>query len=134
MKIRGGFVSNSSSSSFVLICEKKILDEEWDSFHPYIKAILAHLKNKPTKPFLGKECLVHTGVYNSEDGDMEFIDNYEGNILISPDKEVVLGTEEYRELKGGYWYDAMSSTDAMRHVSTVLNEKNEGSSFYCEDY
>jgi len=55
MKIREGFVSNSSSSSFVMVVSKKKWDEEYDKLHPYIKA---HVD------FLGEHGTNKTGTFN----------------------------------------------------------------------
>jgi len=43
MKIRHGFVSNSSSSSFVVMMTKEHFDKAMDAIHPYSKACIEAL-------------------------------------------------------------------------------------------
>jgi len=58
MKIRSGFVSNSSSSSFVLVVSKEKWDEAYNKLHPYIKA---HVD------FLGRYGTKKEGTFNNTD-------------------------------------------------------------------
>ena len=43
MKIRHGFVSNSSSSSFVVMMKKEHFDKAMEAIHPYYKACIEAL-------------------------------------------------------------------------------------------
>ena len=61
MKRRIGFVSNSSSSSFVIVVTKEKWDEEFNKLHPYIKAHIDFLAShgvwKQTN-FAGKDVVM----------------------------------------------------------------------------
>jgi hypothetical protein len=43
MKIRAGFVTNSSSTSYTIIIEKEYFDEVLTKVHPYVKALFKAL-------------------------------------------------------------------------------------------
>jgi len=56
MKARRGFVSNSSSSSFVLVVERGVHEAILPGLHPYARAVVeAHAKEGAC---LGRPCLV----------------------------------------------------------------------------
>jgi len=57
MKVRSGFVSNSSSSSFVLLVEKEAYDLAVANEDPITKAILEAVMGKDT--VLGRECMTY---------------------------------------------------------------------------
>jgi len=63
MKIRTGFVSNSSSSSFVAVVPMKIHERVLERKHPYIRAVVEALGGKKT--VFGRECFV-TSTYSSQ--------------------------------------------------------------------
>ena len=71
MKTRNGFVSNSSSSSFVLIVEKNEFEKATKKLHAFysdfIKCYLGYDKDS-IKMFMGKELVFFNGVASSEDG------------------------------------------------------------------
>lgn len=66
MKTRCGFVSNSSSSSFVVVCPKDQFDRYVEKAHPFYR-MWAKSFRLPTQKFLGKECVVISGMFSSED-------------------------------------------------------------------
>jgi hypothetical protein len=68
MKTRQGFVSNSSSSSFVLITTKEMLEEAKQSLTQFGKDLVDSVIQEPSKAkIFGKNCLVFWGEYNSEE-------------------------------------------------------------------
>ena len=56
MKVRNGLVSNSSTSSFILITTKEHYEKSMKDVHPYVKAVGEALKS--VSKFLDKEILV----------------------------------------------------------------------------
>ena len=56
MKIRQGFVSNSSSSSFFVLISKEKHEQLLAQMHPYVASVLKALGAQQIK-FLGHECL-----------------------------------------------------------------------------
>ena len=55
MKTRSGFVSNSSSSSFILFASKEAFDAALADCSELEKKIAAHFIEKDTKQFLGRD-------------------------------------------------------------------------------
>ena len=66
MKIRTGFVSNSSSSSFVLIVEEEHFKDLMKEAHPYLKAMAEQLGSKTD--VLGTPSMVFGGL-TAQDGE-----------------------------------------------------------------
>ena len=46
MKIRNGFISNSSSSSFVAVITKSAFDKTLEQVHPYVKAVIEAIEKE----------------------------------------------------------------------------------------
>jgi hypothetical protein len=71
MKTRSGFVSNSSSSSFVLVVEKTAFDNALKKMHKFYKAFatqsLGYHDKDSARTFMGKKVVVLSGVNSSED-------------------------------------------------------------------
>jgi len=91
MKIRQGFVSNSSSSSFVLVAKKDEFYGVVKDMHPYIQ----HMVRQGTTHQFGEDTMIFfSGVDSSEEPPYE-IDGYLGELL-GTDLEKVVGvaTEE----------------------------------------
>jgi len=95
MKIRLGFVSNSSSSSFLAILSKEDYDKIVKSLGPVGQAVLEQT-HPQKKEFAGQECVLHyhiTGNYST----FEYMD---GNAVIDRAHELaseqnVLLSDEY---------------------------------------
>jgi hypothetical protein len=67
MKIRNGFVSNSSTSSYVIVCKKDINDKAVKKLHPYFQEWLKQRTYMEEQKFDGKDVVVVSGHYCSED-------------------------------------------------------------------
>lgn len=80
MKIRSGFVSNSSSSSFVVIAPKNIVDDLLHNMNTNCRAAVKHVKTED-KLFCGKMVSVFSGVegnYSSWEN-FEYPDKIDGD-------------------------------------------------------
>lgn len=78
MKTRKGFVSNSSSSSFVIIIEKEEYERALETVHPYIKAVVLAVGMSEDK-FAGKDVVI-IGTWSDASGSMfDYMEvDYEG--------------------------------------------------------
>jgi hypothetical protein len=70
MKIRIGFVSNSSSSSFVAIIDSKAYENAFKIAHPYTKAVITQLE--PKKATVAGNELVIISTYIGQSGETPF--------------------------------------------------------------
>jgi hypothetical protein len=61
MKIRMGFVSNSSSSSFVLMTTKENYERALKEANPFVAAVAKAMFSLSERKFLGKEIVVTDG-------------------------------------------------------------------------
>jgi len=76
MKIRRGFVSNSSSSSYVIVVKETDHDEILDNLHPYYRAWFDETVSPHIQKFLGKDVVVISTYISTED---EYPINYDGD-------------------------------------------------------
>lgn len=76
MKTRNGFVSNSSSSSFIIVCTLDDHKKALENLHPYYRAWVEQLAGYEESVFLGREIVIVTAM---EDGDSYSV-TYDGEI------------------------------------------------------
>jgi hypothetical protein len=103
MKIRSGFVSNSSSSSFLAIIKKDDYEKILKDLGPLAQATIEYT-GASNKKFAGQDCILHyhiTGNYNSFEGaNVENIRNRAQEL--AREQKVSLPAECTEE---GYWED-----------------------------
>ena len=114
MKIRQGFVSNSSSSSFCIAVDKKVHTKVVEEVHPYIAYIAKKYLNnsygvKEVKAF-GKTILSYCGVFYTEE--LPSLEGYQGEEYITESGEGKL-VSEYEE-------DPNSDEDYVAFDQTIL--------------
>ncbi len=94
MKIRTGFVSNSSTSSFVVITTKENHERVLKDMHPFHQEIIKTLTKEIN--FLEKDMLYsmelsdaggYSHLFGEESPAQEIIDNYEGELPEDWDEE-----------------------------------------------
>jgi len=74
MKIRSGFVTNSSSTSYTVVIEKDYFDEVLKKVHPYVTAMFKALtKGQKAQTFLGKKVITLSWMSGNSDT-FEYLD------------------------------------------------------------
>ena len=92
MKVRSGFVSNSSTSSFIIMTTKDNYDKTLDAMHPYVRAVVEAL-GPDFKTFMKKEVVV-LGLSEGNVSTLEYTEpNFDGDI-----------PKEYEDEDYWHWY------------------------------
>jgi len=137
MKTRNGFVSNSSSSSFVLITSKKTMADVAKTLSmpekKFLKSIIGSGKSIKLD---GKEKIIYSDTYYTE----MIYENYETNIVQEPEYEDVEGCEhEYNRTRAKFCqecgkpayiesevneYDGDSEEDGMELFENIMKKFN----------
>ena len=92
MKFRNGFVSNSSTSSYILMVSKVLHEKVLDSSHPYVRAVVEAIMDERT--FMGKAImLLHYGGYDCSLHDVAGTVKWKG----SPPSEKEIWTDLKKE-------------------------------------
>jgi len=96
MKIRRGFVSNSSSTSFSVVMKRDVFNQAIKKLHPYIRHFVDSVRFKVDK-FAGEEVMVMSETFYSEDF---CVYGYKGDEGIDCEGKVVkLKRNEYGEIE-----------------------------------
>ena len=103
MKIRAGFVSNSSSSSFLAVVKKDDYDKALKNLGPLSQAVCEYA-NITSSKFAGEDCILHyhtTGEYSTFDN--AHVDKVRDRAMeIAREQKTSLSSECYEE---GHWED-----------------------------
>ena len=105
MKLRSGFVSNSSSSSFVILIEKDEHEKVLREVHPYIRAVIEAIAETNT---LYNMPIVTVSTYNDQSGynNLDDLDiDYNGGI---PE---------------GQWEEEMTPHEALEEYQAALDKR-----------
>jgi len=103
MKIRIGFVSNSSSSSFVAVVPMKIHEKVLARTHPYVRAVVEVLGRE--KMVFGGKCFVTSTYSNQGYGTWDHIDiDYLYDNVLHVPYVPYAGDEENEEMDPYYAY------------------------------
>jgi len=128
MKIRTGFVSNSSSSSFVLIVTKDEYDRVCSQEDPIVRAILEAVMKSTN--VLGNECMLYddcSSEYWFEDVDQDTIVNRAIEIAnggrITSDPDAPHDPDELKEFLKEIVYDGMGEYTIRDTFKSVPGDK-----------
>lgn len=122
MKTRQGFVSNSSSSSFIIITNKEAHDAALKEMHPYYSYIVKGERPSFEK-VLGKDSVVLFGVTSSDDGPDLY--SYEGEI-IGDGGEPMGSKEKNKHFDYGIYTDyPMDTEEVLYEYVEKLKEKTD---------
>ena len=101
MKTRLGFVSNSSSSSFVIVIEKEAYERKLAEVHPYVRAVVKAMEKKKDT-FMGHDVVV-IGTWSDAAGGSNFEEldvKYDGGILYDDYGDEMRPHEAYENFGG----------------------------------
>lgn len=107
MKIRNGFVSNSSSSSFVILVKPEDHAKALSQCNEFVKDVLSHLRWNKKKVF-GQEVLFMMDEFSTEDGfyfaeEVEVPDEYEDS---SVDDLIAEYEQELKNIGAEYFLES----------------------------
>jgi len=102
MKIRTGFVSNSSSSSFVAVVDKEAYEQMKSTLGPMALAVLEELGVGQTKAF-GRDCVIYEVMHGNHSWtdwvDRDKIGKNATKIAATQDKSLAhMGDDEWQNL------------------------------------
>lgn len=130
MKTRNGFVSNSSSSSFVLVAEKEVFEKVWEKAHPYVKA-MASKGMFLDVDFGDTPCVIAHGETHSEDSPIDYLSSdYDGEILDTNGNPVKKGrkTLKMQDFEDNYGlvyeYEIMTMENALSVLAQGIMKMN----------
>lgn len=123
MKIRQGFVSNSSSTSFCLIVlNNKDFNEALEKLHPFYQALVREHRPEEGR-LLGEEFKIFFGEDSSED--VEIPNGYVGEVIDFYGNKVgyISEGEDYWQWQIGKTDYPASVTKALEHLVKLLGKE-----------
>jgi len=134
MKIRTGFVSNSSSSSFVIVISKEVHDKILDEYNEIDRLMINHILDKPF-PLSGKRFVSLNTIIGGDNGDNfeEIFDDIKEDLLEKaketlPEWELDDFVDEYGI--HNYFVDNLFE----RYQKSIEKAKENGEAFIYEGY
>jgi hypothetical protein len=112
MKNRSGFVSNSSSSSFIVVAPTAIVEEVQKEMTVFAKAYVNHVKTKETR-FMGKDITIFSGMLGNADSWECF------------DVDEFPGTDEQKEEPWEIWTEFIDKLKELGGEDNFLYEESE---------
>jgi hypothetical protein len=107
MKIRAGFVTNSSSTSYTLVIEQGYCDEIIKSLHPYVQAVCKGVIDANPQDLFGKKVYVVSWT-NGNSSTFEW-----------------LGLDYDGEIPPGEYDDKMNASEAFEEFTKKLKDKSK---------